>query len=187
MRIMRQVEGSVLWLLKPSGAAAATLRREAERHGVDPGRLVFADRVDAVQHIARNGVPDLHLDMFPYNAHTTASDALRAGCPILTRVGDSFPARVCGSLLTTIGVPDLITYSAEEYEAMAVRLARDPALLADLRRRIEHGRAHSPLFDSARFCRNIECAYEAMVERGRAGKPPAHLDVRALAAAQAAR
>ena len=128
-------------------------------------------------------MPDLHLDTFPYNAHTTASDALRAGCPILTRCGTSFPARVCASLLTTIGVPELITHSVEEYEALAVRLAHDKASLSGLRRRIEEGRARSPLFDAARFCRNIERAYERMVELSRAGKPPEEIDVRALRSA----
>jgi predicted O-linked N-acetylglucosamine transferase (SPINDLY family) len=180
MRILRRVEGSVLWLMRPADAVAAALCREAEQRGVEPRRIVFADRVPNEAHIARNGVPDLHLDTFPYNAHTTASDALRAGGPILTRSGAGFPARVCGSLLTTVGVPELIAHSAEEYEALAVRLAHDKALLSGLRRRIEEGRARSPLFDPARFCRNIERAYGAMVELSRAGRPPEAIDVRAL-------
>jgi protein O-GlcNAc transferase len=119
-------------------------------------------------------VPDLHLDTVPYNAHTTASDALPSGCPILTRAVTSFPARCA------IGVPELITYSAEEYEALAVRLAHDNALLSGLRRRIAEGRARSPLFDAAGLCRNIERAYEAMIELSRAGKRPEEIDVRAL-------
>ena len=165
--------------------AAAALRREAESRGVDPGRIVFAERVPShAQHIARNAVPDLHLDTFPYNAHATAADALRAGCPILTRAGASFAARVCGSLLTTIGVPELVTNSADAYEALAVRLARDQPMLSDLRRRIAHGRAHSPVFDTARLCRNIERAYAAMIERSRAGRPPVEIDVRTLSGAQ---
>jgi protein O-GlcNAc transferase len=184
MRILRRVEGSVLWLLKPADTVADNLRREAEVHGVEPRRIVFAERVPNDIHIARNGVPDLHLDTFPYNAHTTASDALRAGCPILTRAGTSFPARVCGSLLTTVGVPELIVHSAEEYEALAVRLAQDRALLSGLRRRIEEGRSRSPLFDPARLCRNIERAYAAMIELSRAGRAPAEIDVRALASPQ---
>jgi predicted O-linked N-acetylglucosamine transferase (SPINDLY family) len=180
MRIMRRIDGSVLWLPKPPDAAAAALRGEAERRGVEPRRIVFAERVPSLEsHIARNALPDLHLDTFPYNAHTTASDALRAGAPILTRAGESFSARVCGSLLATIGVPELITTSAEQYEALAVRLARDKALLAGLRRRIERARAHAPLFDTARFCRGIERAFETMIERARAGKPPAEIDVQA--------
>jgi predicted O-linked N-acetylglucosamine transferase (SPINDLY family) len=183
MRILHRVEGSVLWLLKPADEVAATLRAEAGRRGVAPERIVFADRVPNDVHIARNGVPDLHLDTFPYNAHTTASDALRAGCPILTRSGGSFPARVCGSLLTTIGVPELITFSAEDYEALAVKLAQDRALLSGLRRKIEEGRVRSPMFDPAGFCRNVERAYEAMIELARAGKPPQEIDVRTLAGA----
>ncbi len=185
MRILRQIEGSVLWLLRPPGAGGAAIHREAKRRDVDPARIVLTDRVSHEQHLARCGVADLHLDTFPYNAHTTASDALRSGCPILTRLGTSFAARVCGSLLTAIGVPELIASSAEEYEAMAVRLARDKALLSELRQRIEQGRTHSPLFDSVRFCRNLERAYEAMVARSRAGLPPAEIDVRTLIGAEA--
>jgi predicted O-linked N-acetylglucosamine transferase (SPINDLY family) len=184
MRIMRQVEGSVLWLPKPPGPVETALRGEAERRGVEPSRIIFARRVDSHDlHIARNAVADLHLDTFPYNAHTTASDALRAGSPILTRSGASLPSRVCGSLLTTIGVPELITYSAEEYEALAVRLARDRQMLTRLKRRIKHGRVHSPLFDTALFCRNFERAYETMIELSRAGKPPTEIDVRKLTGA----
>jgi protein O-GlcNAc transferase len=186
MRIMRQIDRSVLWLIKPrSSATERYLHSEAERLGVKPDRIIFATRVSNDLHLARNALPDLHLDTFPYNAHTTASDALRAGCPILTRAGTSFPARVCASLLTTIGVSELITYSADEYEAMAVRLARDRALLADLRQRVEHGRTHSPLFDPARFARNLERAYEVMVGLSRAGKPPAEINVGPLAGTRA--
>jgi protein O-GlcNAc transferase len=181
MRILGAVEGSVLWLLRPGAVAERNLLVEAERRGVDPKRLVFAERAGHDLHLSRNAVADLHLDTFPYGAHTTASDALWAGAPILTRAGSSFPSRVCASLLTTIGVPDLIITSAEECEALAIRLARDRAGLAELRGRIAHGRAQSPLFDTARFCRNLERAYEAMVGLSRAGRPPAEIDVRSLA------
>jgi protein O-GlcNAc transferase len=181
MRILRQVEHAVLWLPRPPETVAAALSREALARGVDPGRIVFAERVSShAQHIARNAVPDLHLDTFPYNAHATAADALRAGCPILTRAGAGFAARVCGSLLMTIGVPELVTHSAEDYEALAVRLARDQAMLSDLRHRIVHGRVHSALFDPVRLSRNLERAYAAMIELSRAGKPPAEIDVRVL-------
>jgi protein O-GlcNAc transferase len=183
MGILGQTEGSVLWLLKPGGATERNLLREAQRHGIDPERIVLADRVEHRRHLARNGVADLHLDTFPYGAHTTASDALWAGAPILTRAGLSFPTRVCASLLATIGVPELITTSAEDYAAMALRLACDRPGLADLRRRIAHGRAHSPLFDTPRYCCDLERAYTAMIERSRAGKPPAEIDVGSLAGA----
>jgi predicted O-linked N-acetylglucosamine transferase (SPINDLY family) len=177
MRILGQVEGSVLWLLRSREVGERNLRSEAERRGIDAGRIVFADRVGHEQHLARNTVPDLHLDTFPYNAHTTASDALWAGCPILTRSGSSFASRACGSLLTAIGVPELVTASAEDYQALAVRLARDRVMLSDLRRRIVEGRARSALFDTPRFRRNLERAYEAMVERSRAGLAPAEINV----------
>jgi predicted O-linked N-acetylglucosamine transferase (SPINDLY family) len=180
MRILREIEGSVLWLIKSGADAERNLCREAERRGVAPERLIFADFVNHSQHLARNAVPDLHLDTFPYGAHTTASDALWAGSPILARAGRSFASRVCGSLLATIGVPELITANAEDYQALAIRLARDKPMLADLRRRIEDGRGNSPLFDTARFCRNLERAYEAMVERSREGQPPTEIDVRSL-------
>jgi predicted O-linked N-acetylglucosamine transferase (SPINDLY family) len=181
MRILREVEGSVLWLMASGSDAERNLRSEAERRGVAGGRLVFAGYVGHHDHLARNAVPDLHLDTFPYGAHTTASDALWAGAPILTRAGSSFASRVCGSLLTTIGAPELVTTSAEDYQALAIQLARDKPALAELRRRIKHGRASSPLFDTARFCRNLERAYEAMVERSRAGQPAAEIDARSLA------
>jgi predicted O-linked N-acetylglucosamine transferase (SPINDLY family) len=185
MRILQRVEGSVLWLYVgldgPAGEAAkANLRREAVSRGVAPERLVFGGRLPDDQHMARLGLADLHLDTFPYTSHTTGSDALWAGCPILTRVGQSFASRVCGSLLTTIGVPELITASVNDYEALAVRLAHDKAMLAGLRARIAEGRAQSPLFDTQRFCRNLERAYTEMVERARAGLPPAEIDVRTL-------
>lgn len=186
MRILGAVEDSVLWLRTSLTSAQRNLLGEAERRGINPRRIVFADWVGShSQHLPRNAVPDLHLDTFPYGAHTTASDALWAGAPILTRAGASFPSRVCASLLTTIGVPDLIAASAEEYEALAIRLALDKAMLADLRRRIAHGRSHSPLFDTTRFCRNLERAYAAMVELSRAGQPPREIDVRSLAGGRA--
>jgi predicted O-linked N-acetylglucosamine transferase (SPINDLY family) len=186
MRILRQIEASVLWLSRPPEKAAAALRQEAESRGVDPGRIIFAERVPShAQHIARNAVPDLHLDTFPYNAHATATDALRAGAPILTCAGAGFASRVCGSLLTAIGVPELVTHSAAAYEALAVRLAHDKAMLADLRSRISHGLVHSPVFDMVRLAYNMERAFAAMIEQSRAGKPPIEIDVRALNGAQA--
>jgi len=181
MRILRDVPGSVLWLLGTGSTAERNLKSEAERRGVAPERLIFAGWVSHSDHLARNAVADLHLDTFPYNAHTTASDALWAGAPILTRAGASFASRVCGSLLTTIGVPELITESAEDYVALALRLAREKPMLADLRRRIAEGRSQSPLFRTERFCRNLERAYEAMIARCRAGQPPAEIDLRSLA------
>lgn len=183
MRILQRVEGSVLWLYVGSEGSAgeavtANLRREAANHRVASERLVFAGRLPHEQHMARLARADLHLDTFPYSAHTTGSDALWAGCPIVTQAGASFPSRVCGSLLTTIGVPELITTSWNDYEALAIRLASDRDMLESLKQRIVEGRATSPLFDTRRFCRNLERAYEVMVALSTASKPPAEIDLR---------
>jgi predicted O-linked N-acetylglucosamine transferase (SPINDLY family) len=183
MRILRQVDGSVLWLLatteKPvAEKAASNLKAEAARRGVNPGRLIFAERTEPDMHAARVALADLHIDTFPYTSHTTANDVLWAGCPIMTRVGVGFASRVCGSLLTAIGAPDLITSSWTDYEALAVALARDPARLEAIRARIREGRAKSPLFDTTRFCRNLEAAYQVMLETSAAGRPPAEIDLR---------
>jgi predicted O-linked N-acetylglucosamine transferase (SPINDLY family) len=183
MRILAQVEGSVLWLLatpeKPAAErAAANLKAEAARRGVHPGRLVFAERTTAERHLARVALADLHLDTFPYTSHTTANDALWAGRPIVTRPGAGFASRVCGSLLATMGLSDLIVASWQDYEALAVALAHDPTKLGAIRTRVAAARATSPLFDTARFCRNLERAYQAMFELAAAGKPAAEIDLR---------
>ena len=123
MRILKQVEGSVLWLLEDNETAANNLRREAEARGVEPARLVFARRMPLPEHLARHRAADLFIDTLPYNAHTTASDALWAGLPVLTRIGESFAGRVAASLLNAVGLPELITATQEQYEAMAVALA----------------------------------------------------------------
>ena len=186
MRILQRVEGSLLWLLVgPEGSvgdtAASNLRSEAAKRGVALERVVFAPPVSHHEHLARITLADLHLDTFPYTSHTTGSDALWAGCPIVTCAGTSFPSRVCGSLLTTIGVPELITTSFDDYEALAVRLATDHAMLDGLRQRIALGRATSPLFDTKRFCGNLEKAYEEMIRISASGSRPAEIDVRSLA------
>src|SRR5471030_3111665 len=125
MRILKKVEGSVLWLLEDSAAAAANLRREAASRGVGPDRLVFAGRMPLPEHLARHRCADLFLDTLPYNAHTTASDALWAGLPVLTSLGGTFAGRVAASLLHAIALPELITASLPDYEQLAVLLATD--------------------------------------------------------------
>ena len=163
MRLLNQVPGSVLWLMSRGELAQRNLRKEAEARGVDSSRLVFAGRVPLVEdHLARYRQADMFLDTHPYNAHTTAADALMAGLPVVTYVGNSFPSRVAGSLLNAIGVPELITHSLEEYEALALRLAREPQLLADMRAKITRNKDKSSLFDTKGFCRNLEAAYIAM-------------------------
>jgi predicted O-linked N-acetylglucosamine transferase (SPINDLY family) len=177
MRLLGQVEGSVLWLLLDSDASRDNLRREAERRGVAPHRLVFAPRVGVGEHLARHKLADLFLDTLPYNAHTTASDALRAGVPIVTCMGNSFASRVAASLLHAAGVPEFVTHSLDDYFALALRLARDPALLARRRAALADSSRTLPLFDVDRFRRNIEKAYLMMHERHQAGEQPASFSV----------
>ncbi|NJD88586.1 MAG: tetratricopeptide repeat protein [Betaproteobacteria bacterium] len=178
MRLLGRVEGSVLWLLEDNEWAAANLRAEAGRRGIDAGRLVFARRMPLDEHLARHRLADLFLDTLPYNAHTTASDALWAGLPVLTCLGGTFAGRVAASLLRAVGLPELVVDTVQEYEALALALASDPERLAGLRRRLEANRATAPLFDSARFAANLEAAYRRMVERREAGLAPATFRVR---------
>jgi protein O-GlcNAc transferase len=175
MRILARVDGSVLWLLESNRWAMANLRDEAQRRGVAPQRLVFAPPLAVEQHLARIALADLFLDTLPYNAHTTASDALRMGVPLLTRIGEAFAGRVAASLLRTLGIEELITASAAHYEDLAVDLAAQPERLAALRRQLLQSVAASPLYDSTRFTRDLERLYEAMHERHRRGLPPKHL------------
>jgi predicted O-linked N-acetylglucosamine transferase (SPINDLY family) len=172
MRILRQVEGSVLWLLHDNDMAVANLTHAAAQCGVTPARLVFAQRLPLAEHLARHRLANLFLDTLPYNAHTTASDALWAGLPVLTRAGATFAGRVAASLLHALGLPDLIMATAEEYEAKAVSLARDADAVAAVRQRLAHNRMAAPLFDTTRFTRNLETAYQAMFGRWQAGLPP---------------
>ena len=174
MRLLLAAPGSVLWLLETNGLIKDNLRTEARRRGVDPDRLVFAPRLTSPEHLARHRLADLFLDTLPYNAHTTASDALWAGLPVLTCVGETFAGRVAGSLLNAIGLPELATTSLEEYETLARNLScGDPALLQGLRHKLLGQRLASPLFDSARYARNFEAALMQMWENFRAGREPA--------------
>jgi len=173
MRLLRQVEGSVLWLLEGNATAQRNLRREAAARDIDPDRLILAPRIAPEDHLARHRLADLFLDTLPYNAHTTACDALWAGLPVLTSIGTAFPGRVAASLLRAIGLPQLITYSLEEYESRTLGLARDPVQLHEIRQSLARHRTDRPLFDTNRFRRHIEAAYIEMWERHQRGKPPA--------------
>jgi len=173
MRLLRAVPKSVLWLLGANTWARANLTREAVARGIEPERLVFAPKLALAEHLTRHRLADLFLDTLPYNAHTTASDALWAGLPLLTCAGNTFAGRVAGSLLRAIGLDELVTTALEEYEALALRLAREPERLARLRARLERNRRTHPLFDTARFTRNLEAAYRRIWETWRAGRPPA--------------
>lgn len=179
MRILRAVNESALWLLVENQTAIENLRKEAEVRGVDPTRLVFARRAEPPEHLARHRLADLFLDTLPYSAHTTASDALWAGLPVLTKIGETFAGRVAASLLNAIGLPELIAQTSDEYESLAVDLARNPDKLAAIRNRLERNRLTTPLFDTELFARHIEAAYRAMYDRYQAGLPPDHIVVSA--------
>jgi len=163
MRLLAQVPGSVLWLMARGDVAQANLRREAANRGVDPQRLVFAGRVPLVEdHLARYRQADLFLDTHPYNAHTTAADALMAGLPVLTCMGNAFPSRVAGSLLHALDMRELITPSLQAYEARALELATKPQELHALRAKVQANSATQALFDTGALCRYLEASYIAM-------------------------
>lgn len=176
MRILTRVPGSVLWLSAGNAAAARNLRLEAGAARVNPDRVVFAPRLDSMQdHLARHRLADLFIDTLPYNAHTTASDALWAGLPVLTRVGTSFAGRVAASLLTAVRLPQLITATQEEYEETAVGLAHDAPRLAAIRERLAQNRLTAPLFDTKTFTRALEAAYTKIHARFHARLPADHV------------
>ena len=177
MRLLRATENSVLWLIETNSGALANLRREAEQRGVASQRLIFATRASVANHLARHRLADLFLDTLPYNAHTTASDALWVGLPVLTSIGATFPGRVAASLLKAIGLDELITRSLEEYEALALQLAHDPRYLASLKERLAHNRDTFPLFNTARTTRQIESAYMTMADIWRRGESPRNFSV----------
>jgi protein O-GlcNAc transferase len=177
MRLLGAVEGSVLWFLDGGAAVRRNLRRAAAEQGVDPTRLVFAPRLPAEAHLARHGLADLLLDTLPCGAHTTASDALWAGLPVLTCLGSSFAGRVAASLLSAIGLPELVTETLADYEALALALARDPSRLAGLRATLAANRLNRPLFDTDRYRRHIESAYTTMWQRAQRGERPASFAV----------
>jgi predicted O-linked N-acetylglucosamine transferase (SPINDLY family) len=184
MRLLQCVDGSLLWLRETSATAADNLRREAASRGITPQRLVFAAKTLRLEdHLVRYAQADLFLDTLPYNAHTTASDALWAGLPVLTCSGDTYAGRVAGSLLHALGLPELVARSVEEYESVALKLATTPKLLSALRARLAASRLTSPLFDTDRYRRHIEAAYVTMWERCERGEPPASFAVPAMATA----
>jgi len=166
------VPGSVLWLVARNGTVMENLRREAAARGVDPQRLVFAGMALYPQHLARLSLADLFLDTFPFSAGATASDALWAGVPLLTCAGDAYSSRMAGSLLHSLGLPELITTTLEDYERRALELARAPERLAALRSRLGENRTSRATFDTARFCRGLERAYLTMWERAERGERP---------------
>jgi predicted O-linked N-acetylglucosamine transferase (SPINDLY family) len=178
MRVLVRVPTSVLWLSRSNETAVENLRREASRHGVDPGRLIFADHMpSAAEHLARQRVADLFLDTGPFNAHSTALDALCVGLPILTLPGSGFAARVAASLLTSLQLPELIATSAAEYETTAIRMAEDAHFCAAIREKLAQRLLDSPIFDTARYTRYLEIGYLCMADQLCAGLPSEHIHV----------
>jgi predicted O-linked N-acetylglucosamine transferase (SPINDLY family) len=174
MRLLSGMPESVLWLSGMNVSAMRNLRREAEQAGIAPERLLFAPFVETSEaHLARLGLADLFLDTVPCNAHTTANDALRAGVPVLTCKGGTFAGRVAASLLAAATLPDMVAESLSEYENRALALARDTAALANIKARLHEALHHAPLFDTARFTRNLERAFATMLQHHVEGKRPA--------------
>lgn len=173
MRLLQAVPDSVLWLLECNRWARDNLAQEARARGIDPSRLIFAPRVPLAYHLARHTLADLFLDTLPYNAHTTASDALWMGVPIVTCAGDTFTSRVAGSLLHAAGLPELATDSLEAYESLAFKLARDAQALQALKDKLRTARDSMPLFDTSSFARHLEQAYRHMWQRWLNGEAPA--------------
>ena len=170
-RLLGACPNSVLWLYYVNDSALANIQQELLSHGIDPARVILAPHVEQPDHLARLRLADLFLDTLPYNAHTTASDALWAGVPVLTCLGSTFVGRVAASALQAIGLPELVTNSLDEYEALALKLAGDPELLGSLRARLAQNRLSCPLFDTTRLARHIESAYVTMWETWRRGEP----------------
>jgi len=177
MRLLHQIKDSALWLLRDNKSAELNLRNEAQKLGVDPLRLIFSGRLPLDQHLARHLLADLVLDTLPYNAHTTASDALWAGIPLLTCMGGAFARRVAASLANAAGLSELVATSLDEYEALALKLARDSVMLAEVKAKLARNRNTCPLFNTERFTRHIEAAYTAMWEIWQRGEIPRSFSV----------
>ena len=175
MKILKAVDGGVLWLLQDSLDVVNNLKKEALLYGVEPNRLIFAERMPLAEHLARHRQANLFLDTLPYNAHTTTSDALWAGLPVLTLIGQSFPSRVAASLLNAIGLPELVTTTQKEYETLAIQLASDPNQLLAIKNKLADNRLSAPLFNTPLFAKNLEAAYLKMYERYQADLEPEHL------------
>ena len=177
MRLLKAVPDSVLWLLGRNTMTEDNLRKQAFARDVNPNRLVFAHPKKLSEHLSRQRLADLFLDTLPYNAHTTTSDALWAGLPVLTCAGRSFAGRVAGSLLHAVGLPELVTHTLDEYEVLALQLATQPDMLREICRKLDQNLKSAPLFDSDRFRRNIEAAYTQMWSFWQTGEQPSALKV----------
>jgi len=172
LSLLDRIDGSVLWLSRTNDTAVANLRGQAQARGIDPSRLIFAPRVAAAaDHLARHSLAGLYLDCLPFNGHSTVGDALWAGLPVVSCLGSRFAGRVAASMLYAVGLPELVTKSLDDYEALAIQLATDPTLLAAVRRKLDANRRTQPLFDNDRYRRHIEAAYRTMCEMSWRSEP----------------
>lgn len=172
MRLLSKVEGSVLWLLKSNKWAEQNLKQQAETRGVSAERIIFAERLPQAEHLARHRLADLFLDTFNYNAHTTASDALWAGLPVVTKSGQGFAARVAGSLLNAIGLPELVTTTEKDYENLVLQLATNPTKLAKVKETLAANRLTQPLFNTELYTKHLENGYQQAYQYYFDNKPP---------------
>ena len=178
MSVLRKVDGAVLWLLRTNERAEMNIKSEAKKRGVDPNRLIFAKKLPQAEHLARHKHADLFLDTFCYNAHTTASDALWAGLPVITKKGEQFAARVSASLLTAVGLPELITETDADYENLIIELANQPEKLSKIRSKLQSNRLTKPLFDTKRYTRNFEAGLLQAYDLYFNGEQPRHIYVK---------
>ncbi|WP_259992022.1 hypothetical protein [Leisingera sp. M658] len=177
MKLLKKVPGSVLWFYCNESEAQKNIVKEAKKRGVSADRIVFAGFADQSDHLARLPLADIFLDTFAVNAHTTASDALWAGVPVVTKIGKQFAARVAASLLHNVGMQELVASSPQKYQALALKLARDQKHLADVKARVKQGIAEGPLYDTQKFTRNFEALMEKTLERVNAGLKPEHISL----------
>jgi predicted O-linked N-acetylglucosamine transferase (SPINDLY family) len=177
-RILLAVKNSVIWISENNKFFSVNIVAEFENRGIDSSRIIFAPRVELMEdHLARYALADLFLDTYPYNAHTTAIDSLKAGVPVLTLIGQSFASRVAASLLNAVDLPELVTTNQADYEVMAIELAKNPKKLADIKLNLATNRLTAPLFDTSLFTKNLETAYIKMMERHLAGLQPDHITI----------
>ena len=177
MRLLGSIEDSCLWLTGKNQWVVSNLRKAAAKRNIDPARLVFSERVSKDEHLARHQHADLFLDTFNYNAHTTAIEALWAGLPLVTKIGDQFAARVGASLLNGLGLSDLITSTEAEYEALTLKLAQDQDALSSVRDRLNNARSTSLVFDTKQYVRDFESALTTIWKRRVSGQEPANLSI----------
>jgi predicted O-linked N-acetylglucosamine transferase (SPINDLY family) len=178
--ILKRAPNTVLWLMLSAPGAQANLQNYLHKRGIAANRIIFTKRVDYQEHMDRQQAADLGIDTFPVNGHTTTSEQLWGGLPVLTLKGTNFASRVSESLLNAIGLPELIAEDAKAYEDLAVELSQNPERIAEYKRRIKQNVPVMPLFDAERFCRHLETGYEMMVDRAKQGLEPDHLDIPAL-------